>query len=343
MDGGALVAEGGYGCVFAPALKCAGRSTHMGSAPVGKRTFLTKVYKTKGDLGKEWEVARVIAGVDPEQRLFLYPTEHCAVRRRTVAQGSAGSDGKRCTFTSSSAQATFPAARMPSGGTAFNRWLVARRRVTLRDVVRTLLPCIDAVGQLARSGIVHQDLKANNIVVDAAGVARLIDFGLIARHATFYDAKNPFIDRRSKYWLLPPEYRLRAWMLRHPGEAVPARRMEALERDELRMRFGGEDVAQLHKLRDAFWPSAEENAKALAGAVLGLQRSGGQLQLSKIDVYSLGLVFMWATQYASEFRRADADALGAYAALVRGMTHPDPARRWTAGAARKAADAFLEG
>lgn len=52
------------------------------------------------------------------------------------------------------------------------------------DEARTVRLAIDLVGPLTaahRAGLVHRDVKPDNVIVDPAGTARLIDFGLAAR------------------------------------------------------------------------------------------------------------------------------------------------------------------
>ena len=91
---------------------------------------------------------------------------------------------KRLNITAANVNANLDKLRMlnmPDLGIDLKKWMDqtvfdASRIRQLNDHISTLL--IHAVGPMNRQGVIHNDLKSENVMMDAAGNARIIDWGL---------------------------------------------------------------------------------------------------------------------------------------------------------------------
>ncbi len=73
-----------------------------------------------------------------------------------------------------------------------------------REAVSLMMDVLDAVAAAHASGVVHRDLKPSNVLIDAAGRARVMDFGIAAR---IRDANHndPSVDSGGTVGYLSPE------------------------------------------------------------------------------------------------------------------------------------------
>jgi len=56
--------------------------------------------------------------------------------------------------------------------------LSRRRGAPLDEILRLVLPIADALDHAHRRGVIHRDVKAGNVICDAAGMPHLLDFGI---------------------------------------------------------------------------------------------------------------------------------------------------------------------
>jgi serine/threonine protein kinase len=383
--GGALISEGSYGCVFSPTLPCkrgarvADVPASMGDAlgPAARVKFatanldaaplLTKMFGDDRDFHLEWDNARLIAEVDPEQRYFMFAIKQCRVTRNVVAKERPGitSPKMRCSILNDDAtKKEYPVVTMPDGGSPLHRWLQSKRdNVTLAQLVDMLIPSIRGVQLLNRHGIIHQDLKGNNLVVDAKNQVKIIDFGLMTTYDALFDrSRNPIAYK--KYWLLPPEMRVVRWLeqrrtsgnaTRPSGFKRPSRAPKDIvdelidvEKDELTFTFADGDRASLNGIYDSFNPDHGAYRKDMLRVYRRLAKAASpeaavRPYASRVDIYSIGLILMWVAQYSHEWganTAASKAALDGYKTFVADMVNPDPLRRSSTAKALKAALAW---
>lgn len=94
-----------------------------------------------------------------------------------------------------------------AGGTLWE-WVTANGPLPPRLAVQAILAVLDAVGAAHDAGVVHRDLKPQNILLDAAGLPRVTDFGI----ARLLEADHPSLTRTGSTpgtWpFMSPEQRL---------------------------------------------------------------------------------------------------------------------------------------
>ena len=411
MKAGALVAQGAYGCILSPAIPCANKTEtipglkirgtmgneftrtvletrkHKSSPSQEHPHSVSKVFDSKAEMKTEWSMAQRIAKLDPAQKYFVYATDKCEVTRAAVLRSQASnhaSDNQSCDILMKNYKTDiFPSVRMPNGGLPMHRWLAKRKgTIDLVELVKLFMPVFNALQLLNKAGLVHQDMKANNILIDTGYAsyknprARIIDFGLMTQAANLFDSKQNSM-AYSPYWLLPPEYRVRRWIRNHPENAIPGKQAKnqkhntnpklsdmdiqnlvIQETDHLNRKFSGtHDIEWLKSIYNMFWPSQcerETNIRHLADRITKAASAEAALKryTARVDIYGLGLIMMWASQYTTVFVQHAHSGPGIsnepripewadFRDIIRAMTSADPSKRATVKKAQGMVRAFV--
>lgn len=346
---GGLIAKGSFGCVYTPPLPCI--DSHHKTKQTGKN-LVSKVYNETGEMQTEWNISQTIAKIDPAQKYFVYGIDKCNVETKKAEKESKIRGIVACDIVQDVVQKTIPSIVMPNGGLPFHDWLADHRwQISITDLVRIMIPCFEGLQLLLKYGFTHQDIKANNILIDKTYRTRIIDFSFTVKTA---DVLNNAVNTKyvSRYWVFPPDYRIRKYLAgreKHKVTDSDVMRIILMEDDLLQRTFKSTDVERIsHLHRKYFWDDRKEYETQLRDS---LQRAASAKSsasawrpfVSKIDVYSLGLVLLWASQYTSTFMNGNltkSNEWQAFCHMVRSMTAPDPRKRVTIAQALKLARKF---
>ncbi len=183
MDGGALIAQGAYGCVFDEPLECKRKS---------KKDKSTKVAKLTEDIDAEQEISigNLLRKSPLADNYFILPDpESCAVK---PFDKQTEEDIDDCNFLDRVDLKFTRQIYMEYGGKPMYTINLHPNRF---DLLKFMIHMLEAAGSLLLAGVCHYDIHPGNILFDTKGAARLIDFGMAFKGPT---VKKSVIDLRWK-------------------------------------------------------------------------------------------------------------------------------------------------
>lgn len=329
-----LLGQGGYGCAFMPALPCL--DPHKSS-----QTHIGKVFDTHAHAYKEYTATLKVRKIDPRQKFFLYPSDHCKVASHVYKRVNARLKENGCwTIQPGEETSTLSQLLVSHGGMTLRDVLhaVPLHSVGRWEMIQFLERLFYGVRLLSFHGLAHQDIKPDNIVYSSHKGIRLIDWGLMRSFKRVFDVgSNPlFLSEQStfvQYPISPPEYRVKAFLHGQTDKRnverfvrlekhMLARVSELILTGNVKMSYGSWfDHYQLGMDRFQDWSdlaSVEMHSN---------DPTTSNTIASKSDVYSLGMLLLLVSPWLKSQRSEPLGIVPFYERLVRGMLHPNPYMR----------------
>lgn len=162
MNGGKIIGQGTYGCVFSPPLLC--KKKMIPKSKVGKLASET-------DTQTELEAYKVLNKIHDYKSYFLLPDDSCVPK---VLDNQTDKDIVKCEFLKDSDEKVIQMA-MPYGGKDLYQTSISQKdHITFFHYFKHLL---EAGSLMLLNGFIHYDIYAKNILIDNHNIPRLIDFG----------------------------------------------------------------------------------------------------------------------------------------------------------------------
>ena len=171
MIGGKLLAEGGYGCVFAPGINCDGSSMKT-------KKYVSKIQRFDSSAKNEIRIGRIIQELNGFSNHFAPIIKYCEVDIAKIKDD----DKNKCTILKKSKTKTFVVMKLQYiDGDDFLDYLINQRNSVqlVSNIISSFNHLCHTVGMLVGKNIVHYDIKGGNIIFDKSKeIPLLIDFGL---------------------------------------------------------------------------------------------------------------------------------------------------------------------
>lgn len=318
--GGALVAQGTYGCVYSPAFPCAGAQSDPNS--VGK------LFVSNESWQEENQHTERLKAMDKGQNYFIYPTGNCKIpSSQTITESP--NEVAKCRLRLGD-QPTVYQTIMPNAGVILSEFLVINKPAqgwVLVDLIHLLMPVFKGIEKLIEWGEVHQDLKLDNIIANRLGQVRIIDFGLMASGQRFYHENWLYhTDKTHKreFFVYPPEYRMYRGDSRLHDMTINELNDKTFAIANQQLAFGSPmhqtSLARLQSERRNKYPGDIKGAHGLSVSKAFQDAAASKKWIKKADIFSLGLILVACAKLVRNIDQNNQNFID----LVDGMIMPHP-------------------
>ena len=184
--GGQAIASGGFGCVFAPPLKCKGAERPTGLV-VSKLLTTDNAVDEFNEAKEIQSILKSNLSLDTYNRYFIFPEKLCEPEALTK-DDLVNFDNKcknltKTGITSKNINQTLYALgiiELKNGGSDLSQVIDSMKTMSeLSKLNKNIIDLLtNAIIPMNRLGVLHFDLKSQNILVDDVSQLRIIDWGL---------------------------------------------------------------------------------------------------------------------------------------------------------------------
>lgn len=343
--GDSILGEGSFGCVVEPPVPCDGKEvpfirekSEKAKEKKAKTMTVGKIYATDEDFHDELVANKIAATVDPTGKLLLIPQSYCKVSYGKIMDNPVA---QKCKFHGLKLKQSeedvklptdFYQISMPYGGKTLED-VVFHKKMTLYNFLNNLKPVFQALILLEEKKYCHQDIKTNNILIKPNGETILIDYSYMRPNSEIYAYGN-YHRLKKNYFPYPPEMNIYANV--HYNKCYELKACDYIIHAFRNQSLPGFDYINL-KAYESYFPK-EELYRILRDCIkryIKLETGGKYKEymnrlVNKIDVYSLGCVFIDCSSYLDMAILNNDKKKKLFKAFVKKWIHPDPDERYSA-------------
>ena len=215
MEGGKLLAEGGYGCVFSPGINCNG-------SMMTTKKYVSKIQPFDKSAKNEIEIGKIIQTINGYINHFSPVIKNCSINIATIRD----EDKNKCTIFKKKKTKKFILMKLLYiNGEDFIDYMIKHKNSVqiVNNIINSYNHMLRALSMLIGKKIIHYDLKGTNILFDETKQAPLlIDFGLSIQvdKINMENLKNFFYVFAPQYYVWPLEVHYISYILHKKKEPV---------------------------------------------------------------------------------------------------------------------------